>query len=286
MTVPVTTVSPSGVTVSSSNTSISVGGTSNISVVSFADNTSTGFISQKNTADVNISTDYYGSKLVNKTIIDPSNVVYANLVRSLVIASETISKGDAVKYTGYSPSLDKFYIGLADKDGAPAIGLALNNLSSGEQGEIITNGILKNVDTSMFSPGEALFLEKSGKLSNTPANDGIVQPIAFCLNSSMSEGSILVALDLPRESLVTLNLDGALANINTVEELKNAIGLDRVDNTSDLEKPISIATQEALDAKADLVEGVVPSYQLPGDLVTSPQLSNPNSNLLINTGDF
>jgi len=286
MTIPVTTVSSSGVTVTSSNTSINVGGSSNVNVVSFSDNTSTGFITQKNTADVNISTDYYGSKLVNKTIIDPSNVVYSNLVRSLVIASETIAKGDAVKYTGYSPSLDKFYIGLADKDGAPAIGLALSNLSSGQQGEIVTNGVLKNVDTSMFSPGEALFLEKSGKLSNMPANDGIVQPIAFCLNSSMSEGSILVALDLPRESLITLNLDGALANINTVEELKNAIGLDRVDNTSDLEKPISIATQEALDAKADLVEGTVPSYQLPADLVTSPQLSNPNSNLLINTGEF
>ena len=243
-------------------------------------------ITQKSTPNINVTTDYYGSKLVNKTIIDPSNLVYSNLVRTLVIASESISKGDAVRYTGYSSSLDKFYIGIADKDSFPAIGLSLDDLSTGEQGQVITNGVIKKIDTSMFSPGEPLFLEKSGKLSNVPPIDGLLQPIAFCLNSSMTDGSILVALDIPRDSLVTLNIDGALANINTVEELKTAIALDRVDNTSDLEKPISLATQDALDNKADLIEGVVPSYQLPSDLVTSPQLSDTNSNLLINTGDF
>jgi hypothetical protein len=43
----------------------------------------------------------------------------------------------------------------------------------------------------------------------------------------------------------------------------NDIGLEYVDNTSDLDKPISTATQTALDLKADLVGGTVPSSQLP-----------------------
>lgn len=34
---------------------------------------------------------------------------------------------------------------------------------------------------------------------------------------------------------------------------KNAVGLNNVDNTSDVNKPISIATQDALDAKADIL---------------------------------
>lgn len=44
---------------------------------------------------------------------------------------------------------------------------------------------------------------------------------------------------------------------------KADVGLDNVDNTSDLNKPISTATQTALDGKADLVDGKVPDTQLP-----------------------
>ncbi len=44
---------------------------------------------------------------------------------------------------------------------------------------------------------------------------------------------------------------------------KAAVGLSNVNNTSDLNKPISIATQAALDDKADLVGGVVPTSQIP-----------------------
>ena len=41
------------------------------------------------------------------------------------------------------------------------------------------------------------------------------------------------------------------------------LGLGNVNNTSDVNKPISTATQAALNAKADLVQGLVPSTQLP-----------------------
>lgn len=44
---------------------------------------------------------------------------------------------------------------------------------------------------------------------------------------------------------------------------KSDIGLSNIDNTSDLNKPISNATKLALDAKADLVNGLIPSSQLP-----------------------
>jgi hypothetical protein len=49
---------------------------------------------------------------------------------------------------------------------------------------------------------------------------------------------------------------------------KTAVGLANVNNTTDAAKPISTATQTALDAKADLVGGLVPTAQLPALAIT------------------
>ena len=46
------------------------------------------------------------------------------------------------------------------------------------------------------------------------------------------------------------------------------VGLGNVDNTSDADKPISTATQTALDAKADLVDGHIPTSQIPAIAIT------------------
>jgi len=60
---------------------------------------------------------------------------------------------------------------------------------------------------------------------------------------------------------------GAVTSVNgqsgVVTLTKANIGLGNVDNTSDLNKPISTATQNALNTKADLVGGKVPTSQLP-----------------------
>lgn len=57
-----------------------------------------------------------------------------------------------------------------------------------------------------------------------------------------------------------LNLDDGTNPHGTT---KNDVGLSNVDNTSDIDKPISTATQNALSNKADLVGGKVPVSQLP-----------------------
>jgi hypothetical protein len=58
-------------------------------------------------------------------------------------------------------------------------------------------------------------------------------------------------------------LEIAANKLKTIPITKSDIGLGNVDNTSDLNKPISTATQSALNLKADLVGGFVPSNQLP-----------------------
>ena len=50
------------------------------------------------------------------------------------------------------------------------------------------------------------------------------------------------------------------ANVTLV---KGDVGLGSVDNTSDASKPVSTAQQTALNSKADLVGGVVPTSQMP-----------------------
>lgn len=60
------------------------------------------------------------------------------------------------------------------------------------------------------------------------------------------------------------NLINHLTNYSNPHNVtKSQVGLGSVDNTSDADKPISNATQEALNNKADLVGGKVPSAQLP-----------------------
>ena len=48
-------------------------------------------------------------------------------------------------------------------------------------------------------------------------------------------------------SLTNPSISGSISGIT-----KDMVGLAKVDNTSDLEKPISIAVQDALDLKASL----------------------------------
>lgn len=55
-----------------------------------------------------------------------------------------------------------------------------------------------------------------------------------------------------------------LSNFNNPHAVTaSQAGLGNVDNTSDINKPISTAQQAALDNKADLINGIIPSTQLP-----------------------
>ena len=50
---------------------------------------------------------------------------------------------------------------------------------------------------------------------------------------------------------------------------KGDVGLGNVNNTADADKPVSTVTQTALDSKADLVGGVIPTSQIPAIAITA-----------------
>ena len=98
-----------------------------------------------------------------------------------------------------------------------------------------------------------------GKVDNTSdlekpisvATQGAINTLETSLTSKITE--------------VSTNLDKHVADKNNPHEVtKTQVGLGRVDNTSDKEKPISDATQAALDKKVDLTpDNKVPEDQLP-----------------------
>lgn len=62
-------------------------------------------------------------------------------------------------------------------------------------------------------------------------------------------------------------IDGHVANINNPHGItKEQLGLGNVDNTSDANKPISTATQAALDTKPTLINGKLSKSVLPDDI--------------------
>ncbi|MGB4761862.1 MAG: hypothetical protein WBP12_00730 [Candidatus Saccharimonas sp.] len=70
-------------------------------------------------------------------------------------------------------------------------------------------------------------------------------------------------------SNLTIGTTSTTAKAGDYTPTKSEIGIANIDNTSDLNKPISTAAQTALDAKADLVNGVIPTNQLPALALTS-----------------
>ena len=80
-------------------------------------------------------------------------------------------------------------------------------------------------------------------------------------------------LDLKQDTLVSgtsiKTIEGqSILGSGNIDLNKSDVGLSNVDNTSDLNKPISTATQTALDNKADLVGGLVPQAQSQGSTLT------------------
>ena len=92
--------------------------------------------------------------------------------------------------------------------------------------------------------------------------DSAVQPGDNVSDLNNDAGYITLA-EVPAD--VVTSVAGKTGDVTLV---KADVGLGDVDNTSDANKPISTATQTALDAKADLVGGLIPTSQIPAIAIT------------------
>ena len=109
------------------------------------------------------------------------------------ISGSTLIKGTPVYITGYSSSratVDKCE--SDDINTFPCVGLVKAQILDGQEGVVVTIGVLDNINTSAYSDGGKLYIGASGGLTDTrPANgSGVVGVVSY---SHATSGKVLVS---------------------------------------------------------------------------------------------
>ena len=133
------------------------------------------------------------------------------------------------------------------------------------EGEANLTDAVKELDTQLKTANDSLSqsIEQLGQeaikevqldgVAITPSDNKVNIPLA-----SPSADGVMSSEDKTKLNKIVDTGDGTqyLTNNGTYVPLdKNSVGLGNVDNTADLDKPISTATQNALDGKVDKSEG-------------------------------
>lgn len=169
------------------------------------------------------TTDVLGDQLM----VDGSAVTFK------AESGSTYSKGALVYIAAYNSVTNLPRVAESDIDASfthPVAGLLTKDVVADDEVLIITNGLLTGVDTSLFSPGDELFLSILGEWTTTPP-DNYVQSIGTVAQSAF-EGSILVNVNLTNNTT-------AKANLFISDELR-LISTASSQEPSSLDTPITI----------------------------------------------
>lgn len=107
-------------------------------------------------------------------------------------------EGQIVRIIGTQGQRPKIALASADQESTSSktFGLVAENILNGQEGYVTTFGIVQNLDTSMFSEGDPLWLSSSaGKFTNimpTQPAHGVF--IGYCLKSAPSSGRVFVKI--------------------------------------------------------------------------------------------
>ncbi|MBQ2649816.1 MAG: hypothetical protein IJF82_20885 [Achromobacter sp.] len=167
-------------------------------------------------------------------------------------------------------------MGLSTNDFTDALLSKLNGIESGAQVNTVTG--VKGNSESTYRTGNINITKANIGLGNVDNTSDANKPISTATQTALDNkvdkvtGKGLSANDFTDTLLSKLNGIESGAQVNTVTGVKGSaetsyrtgninitkanIGLGNVDNTSDVNKPISTATQTALDAKVDKVTGM------------------------------
>lgn len=232
--------------------------------------------------DENTTASAYGGQIVFATtpnstpagvplprvyIKNDGKVLIAGLTASELVATDSSKNLQSLSVSTYPSLTELSYV----KGVSSAIQTQLNGKEP-----TITAGT-----ASQYYRGDKTFQTLNGAaVANTPAGNIAAVTVQAAINE----------LDSEKEPNITAGTTAQYyRGDKTFQTLdKAAVGLGNVDNTSDLNKPISTATQSALDLKADLVGGKVPSSQLPAIAITETNVVNSQSQMLgltAQTGD-
>lgn len=209
-----------------------------------------------------------GNVNITKAHIGLSNVDNtSDANKPISTATQTALDGKVDKETGKSLTSNDFTDALLSK---------LNGIESGAQVNTVKG--VKGNSESTYRTGNVNLTKANIGLGNVDNTSDANKPISTATQTALDNkvdkvtGKGLSANDFTDALLSKLNGIESGAQVNTVTGVKGNsestyrtgninitkahIGLGNVDNTSDANKPISTATQTALDAKVDKVTGM------------------------------
>lgn len=230
-----------------------------------------------NTSDANKNAAI--ATLTNKTISGASNTI-TNIAQSSVTNLTTDIAGKEPVITGGLTSqywrgdktwqtLDKSAVSLGNVNNTSDLNKPISTAAQAalDAKADLVGGVVPTAQLPSLAFNTAVTV--ASQVAMLALTSGQVQPGDLAIRSDGAGTFILTGADPSNLSNWTL-LDSPTAPVTSVNSQtgnvvlgKGDIGLGNVDNTSDLNKPISTATQTALDAKADLVGGYISTSQLP-----------------------
>ena len=208
----------------------------------------------------------------------------ATILRKLVRnqTGATIPKGTPVYQLGSSGIV--MTVATADASleatASQTLGITQEAIANNANGYVVAVGLLDGINTSALTEGQIVWLsETAGGLTTTrptqPAH-GVV--MGYCVKQGGGASGILyVKVDngLELEKLHDVLLTGAVTgNVlalfadglwKPLGLTKSSVGLSNVDNTSDANKPVSTATQTALNAKENTITAGTTAQYYRGD---------------------
>lgn len=220
----------------------------------------------------------------------PTNTTYWQLLASCSttvlgttarnVTGSTIPAGSVVYFNGVSGNIPT--LALAQANTAPTssktIGITAAAIANNANGFIIVSGLADNLNTSAFTAGSIIYLSPTIAGAYTTvkpsAPDNLVA-IGFLTRSHPTDGTIEVAIqngyelselhDVSITSLTNnqiIKYDASTLLWKNYTLVKADVGLGNAEDTSDLNKPISTATQNALNLKATIVQAAAYAYYL------------------------
>lgn len=217
--------------------------------------------------NVNVITGTYSSKL-NQAL----------LIKARKKTAGTITKGQVVYITGSSGTHLLVELARANIEATSAytIGIAATTITSNNDGFVMQYGRLTGLSTlptATYTEGQALYLSETTAggyrvgIPEAPNHGVLLGFVIRTSNGNAGELDVRIQNYQELEELSDVYITGANVNDFLVKKatrwenttsanVKTILAINNVDNTSDLNKPISTATQTALNSKQNtLVSG-------------------------------
>lgn len=213
----------------------------------------------------------------------------ALLIKARKASAGTITKGQIVYITGSSGTHLLVELARADSEATSAytIGVAATTITNTSDGFVMQSGRLTGLSTlptATFSDGDTIYLSETTdggyrKTLPTAPNHGVF--IGFVIrasNGGVGELDVHIQNYQELDELSDVSIAGIAANDflvrnagntrwenRTTASVKSVLALNNVDNTSDANKPISNATQTALNGKENSITAGTTSQYFRGD---------------------